>query len=188
MRAYAHRLRLSVAGGILFLALGTAYLFWLVSINAELDQQLHSVESLLLERYATVPAYLNCLGTFGNEERYTIALTQSSLAVWRAARTESEIAAAAARMEQAMNQLAKVLNRFAQDGVTKEPEQAESLRQFVRLEEQRRLSRVRISEDIRSYNRAVERFNDKVLGVPGYWVAWISDLHARAPLYSAGRQ
>ena len=183
----ARRWRVSLAGVALVAIIVTAYGLKLASLNAELDRQLHGVEAMLRQRYASVPRYLSCIASFGNEEHFAFALTEKGLAAWRTARTEKEIAAAAAQMETALNLLAKVMNRYAQDGVTKEPEQAASVHEFARLEEQRRLSRVQLREGIRTYNAAVENFNGRVLGVPGSWVAWLAGVHARSPLYTAGR-
>ena len=185
--AQARRWRLSLAGVALVAVFATAYGMRLASLNAKLDRQLHGVEAMLRQRYAAVPTYLNCIASFGNEERFTFALTEKGLAAWRAARTEKEIAAAAAQMETALNLLAMVMNRYAQDGVTKEPEQDQSLHEFARLEIQRKLSRLRLSESIRTYDAAVEDFNDKVNGVPGSWVAWLAGVHVRSPLYATGR-
>jgi hypothetical protein len=184
--AQAHRWRLSLAGTALAVLLGMAYVWNLASLDAELDGRLHATEAMLRERYAAVPNYVKCVAAFGGEERYTLALTDKGRAAWRAARTEKEIAAAAAQMEMALNSLAKVMNRYAQEGVAMEPEQTESLLQFARLEEQRKLTRGRLSVQIQNYNSEVEHFNAKVLGVPGSWVAPLVGVHARAPLYTAG--
>jgi len=185
MRVQAHRWKASVASVALLLILGTAYVLRLASLDAALDRQLHTVETLLRQRYAVVPAYVACIQTFGNDERYTFAVTEKSLAAWRAARTEKEIAAASARMEQALNLLATVMNRYAQDGAAREPGEEESIVQFGHLEEQRKQSRALLIRNIQNYNQAVENFDAKVLGVPGSWVAWTARLQPRTPLYSA---
>jgi hypothetical protein len=183
----ARRWRVSVAGVALIAVLATAYGLRLASLNAELDRQLHGVEAMLRQRYAAVPRYLSCIASFGNEERFTFALTDKGLAAWRAARTEKEIAAAAAQMEMVLDSLSKVMNRYAQDGVTKEPDQDRSLHEFARLEVQRKLLRLRLSQSIRTYDAAVDNFNARVNGIPGSWVAWLAGVHSRTPLYAAGR-
>jgi hypothetical protein len=178
--------RLSFAGVGLVLALGAAYWWKLVSLNAEIDRQWNELTPWLRQRYALVPSYVTGIASFSNQERYTFAVAEKALATWRTARTDEEIAAAAVRMEQALSLLAKVMKRYTQDGVASEAEQVASSLQFGRLEEKREQSRALLREQIRTYNQAVTAFNERLLGVPGSWLAPIAHLHARAPLYAGG--
>jgi hypothetical protein len=188
MQASAHRLRLSAAGVGLGLVLGALYLLKLVSLNAQIEHQWQGVEGMLRQRYALVPAYVECIAAYSDQERYALALTEKGLHDWRTARTDMEIAAAAEGIERVLTVLARTMNRYDQNGVAKDPAQVESSTQFARLQEQRAHSRALLSEAITNYNKAVENFNDKVLGVPGSWIAWAAHLHARAPLFAASRQ
>lgn len=187
MWVQTYRRRLSIGAVLLMLALSTAYLWRLVSLDTRIDQQWRGLESALRDRYALVPAYVECLTAFSDSERYTMTITQRGLTAWHAARTDRQIAAAAARMEMVLTQLTKVMRRYDQSVPVKEAEQAESSAQFAKLERQKELSRQRTAELVQRYNAAVINFNSKVTSAPGSWLAWASNLHERSLLFTSAR-
>ena len=182
-----HRLRAIAAAAILGAMLCTVYLLRLASLNADIDRQWLGVEAALRQRYSLAPEYLDCIAAYSTSEQYATAMAAQALRNWRTARTENETAAAVVRMEHVLTLLSKVMKHYDQNGVAKEPDQIVSSARFVVLEERREHSRTLLSERIPAYNQAVENYNDKVLGVPGMWLAGMSGLHARAPLYAGGR-
>lgn len=186
--AQLHRWRLIAAGAVLLLMLGTAYLMRLVSLNAEIDREWQAVDKALLQRYAAVPSYVECILSYSAEERFTLNLTERNLTAWRTAKTDAEIAAAAPRMERVLVLLSKVMKRCEHATPAPDPDQLESSVLFAHLEEQREQSRVSTAEMIQRYNAAVNDFNDKVLGVPGTWVAWAAHLHPRSPLFASSKE
>ena len=186
MRVQVHRWRLGFAGVALLVGLATVYLMKLVSLNAEIDRQWAKVDNELIHRYALAPAYVDCILTYSADDRYTLLLTERSLAAWRTAKTDEEIATAAARMERVMILLAKVMKRCEQSTPAPEPDQIESSAQFAQLEVQKEKSRAVASEMIQRYNAVVADFNGKVLGAPGTWIAWVARLHPRSPLFARG--
>ena len=184
--AYAYRRRLSIGGALFVLAVVTAYLLRLVSLNTEIDRQWLAMETALRDRYALVPAYVVCIQTYSDSEHYTFAMAQKGLTAWRTARTEDEFVAAAAQMERVLRQLTRVMNRYEQDVPAKDSDQADSSAEFARLERQKELSRRRTGELVLRYNATVENYNDKVQTVPGSWIAWVAHLHARRPIFTNG--
>jgi hypothetical protein len=188
MRAYAHRGRLSLTGVALLLVLGAVYLMKLVSLNAEIDRQWLKVDNELRHRYALAPAYVDCILSFSDNERYTLLLTEKALDAWHKAKTDEEIATAAAQMERVMIRLAKVMKRYEQSVPAPEPDQIESSALFAQLEVQKERSRAVASEMIQRYNADVEDFNSKVLDAPGSWIAWVARLHPRSPLFARAKE
>jgi hypothetical protein len=187
MWVQARRLRVAAGAILFFLALATAYLWRLVSLNAEIDRQWRGMETALRERYALVPAYVECIRTFSDSEHYTMTITERGLTSWRNARTDPQIAAAAARMEMILTQLSKVMRRYDQSAPAKEAEEAASSERFALLERQRELSRRRTSELVQHYNIAVARYNQQVGRFPGQWLAWAAHLHERPPIFTSVR-
>jgi hypothetical protein len=185
--AYAYRLRLSIGGALLVLTLTTAYLMKLVSLNGQIDRQWRTVETALRDRYALAPTYVACIQTYSDTERYTFAMADRAINAWHTARTDREIAAAAAQMERILKLLSKVMTRYDQEVPLKDPDQAESSETFTKLERKKEQSRRIAGELVEAYNVTVERYNDKVTGVPGAWIAWVADLHERAPLFAGSR-
>lgn len=188
MRAYVHRLRLSVGGVALVLLLGLAYLLRLVSLNTAIDREWLAMSAALHERYALAPGYVACITSFSANERYTLTLTELGLKAWRSARTEEEVVAAAARMERVMSHLSKVMKRCELEVPAPDPEQLESSAAFAQLEKLREQSRTRTSAIVRRYNTAVANFNDQVDGFPGVSVAWIARLQPRVPIFGGIRE
>ena len=184
--AYAFRRRLSIGGVLFVLALATAYLLRLVSLNAEIDRQWRALETALRDRYALVPAYVDCIQTYSDNEPFTFTMAQKGLTAWRSARTEEEFVAAAAQMERVLNQLTRVMTRYEQDVPAKDPDQADSSAAFARLERQKERSRRLAGELVQRYNATVENFNAKVQAVPGSWIAWAAHLDARRPIFANG--
>ncbi len=187
MWAVAYRRRLSVASVLLILALATAYLWRLVTLNAEIDRQWRVVESALRDRYALAPAYVDCITVFSDSERYTMTITEHGLKAWRSARTDHQVSAAAARMETVLTLLAKVMRRYDQAVPIKEGDEADASVQFARLERQRESSRQRTAELVQRYNATVENFNHQIDSMPGSWLAWASNLHEHSLMFARAR-
>lgn len=178
-----HRVRLSLGGAALIVALATAYLFKLIALNTEIDRQWLSVDQALRQRYATVPQYVECILAFSDNERFTLAFTERSLNAWRTAKTDQEVATAAARMERILVLLAKVMRRCEKETPAPEPSQVDSSAQFAELEAQRQQSRATAGELIVRYNAAVDDFNRRVVSAPGSWLAGVSGLRPRRTLF-----
>lgn len=123
---------------------------------------------------------------YSDNERFTLASTEKGLDAWRTAKTDQEVAVAAARMERILILLAKVMRRCEKGVPAPEPNQVDSSALFLELEQQRQQSRIVTTELVLRYNAVVETFNDKVLGAPGSWIAGLAGLHPRHPLFSSG--
>lgn len=182
----AHRVRLGFAGVGLVFAVAVLYLFKLVALNTEIDRQWLEVDHALRQRYAAVPQYVDCILAYSDNERFTLASTEKGLDAWRTAKTEQDVAAAAARMERILILLAKVMRRCEKGVPAPEPNQVDSSALFVELEQQRQQSRLVTTELVLRYNTVVENFNDKVQSAPGSWSAGLAGLHPRHPLFSSG--
>jgi hypothetical protein len=183
-RARAHWVRVGLGGALLVAVLIAAWVLRVLALDAAVAREWHGLEPLLRERCALVPAYVECIESFSRDERYTFAVTTRAQADWRAARTAAEIAAAAARMERVLGLLAKVTNRYAFDGVAKDPVQLERCRQFTQLEHRREQLRTQLRGKIRAYNLAITALNARIDRAPGAWIARLAGVTARAPLYA----
>lgn len=185
MWANFYRVRLAIGVTLVVLALSTAYLWKLVKLNTAIEHDWQALDAALRDRYALVPSYLECIETYSDSERYTVAVTQKGLAAWRSARTDQEVAAAAVQMERVLKLLTKVMTRFEQEVPVKDPDQADSSAEFARLERQKEKSRRLTGELVQHYDEAVANFNGKVDSAPGSWIAWAAKLHRRVPIFAA---
>ncbi len=184
----AHRWATGIAIALLLLGLATADVYRLLALDTRVDRQWAGVETALRQRYALVPAYVECVTAYGDDEHYALALAEKAQAAWRAAHTEPQLAAAAGRMEEAMAVLAKIMIRNDQNFPAKNDAQEAASLRFVRLQRQREQSRAESNDTVLRYNQLVNDFNDKVLDPPGSWVAWAVGVHPRAPLFVTGRK
>jgi hypothetical protein len=184
----AHRRRLSASTALLVLAVCTAYLIRLVSLNGQIEREWRGIETALRERYALVPGYLDCISVYSDDETYAFAMAQRSLSAWRKARTDRQIATTAVQMERVMSLLTKIMTRYDQFVPAKDSHQEESSRNFFRLEFERERSRRETADLVRHYNAMVADFNDKIDSFPGAAISWVARLHEHEPLFGGNRE
>lgn len=184
--ASAHRLQVGLATLALTALLATAYLWRLLALNAEVERQWLVLDQALRSRYAMMPAYVQCIATYGSEDRFALSFADRAMAAWRNAHSEEQVVKVAATMERVMALLARTMRRCEQFNPAPEPDQAASSRRFAALELEKFRSAESTAELVRRYNRTVDRYNARLLQAPGAWIASLAGLHPHRAIFTSG--
>ncbi len=183
----AHRVYATFASVALVVLVGTAYLWRLVLLNVEVDRQWLDLDHALRDRYAMVPAYVECIASYRDKETYALVLTGRALTAWRTARTKEQVISTTATMERVLALLSKEMRQCEQSSPAPDPDQLNSSTRFAKLEIQKSQSTEITTKLVLRYNATIGNFNDKVIGAPGSWIAGMAGLHPHRPIFANGR-
>jgi hypothetical protein len=133
-----------------------------------------------------IPEYVQCIRSYGREEKYALSLADQAMAAWRNAHDEEQIAEVAATMEQVLAVLTQTMRRCEQFNPAPEPDQAASSRRFAALDLEKSHSAESTRELVHRYNRTVGQYNVRILEPPGSWIAALAGLHSHRQIFSQG--